>query len=110
VKLTNQQIINSKALLTKLGSQKMEAVLAYKIQRNINKLNPELVQLEKAAKDIIEKYNSETNEEIKKGYLKELEDLSKIEVEIDIFQVKIEDLVFDDISPFELMTIDWMLL
>jgi hypothetical protein len=114
MKLVIEQIINSKDVLKNLGSQKMNASIAFKIQRNIRKLNPEIENFQTVMKDIVEKYSDkkdnyfEVRESERNEYQKELNELLKEEVEVDISQINIDDFSNIQLTPFELMQIDWM--
>jgi len=116
VNLTIKQILNSKEILSKLANQKMSAASAYKVQRNISKLNPEFVHCEVTITSLINKYAEKNklgefiiSEKNKEEYTKEITEFLNSEIEIDILQIKVDDINFE-FTPFEIMAIDWMLI
>lgn len=115
MKLTFEQILNSKDVLNKLGTQTMTSVNAYRIQKNIRLLNPEMDAFQKELNNLVEKYQivkedgtKEFPEEKKEEYLKELNELLREEIDIEIRQIPIDELKCE-ITPFDLMRIDWMI-
>jgi len=112
-------LLNSKPVLQKIGeSKEYDGVTTYKIGRNIEMINPELIRFEKSQKDLFDKYaktiKTEDGEEIKKvpsekidDANKELAEITESEVELDIMHISPEKLT--GLSALEMMAIDWML-
>ena len=114
--VTFEQIINSRDVLAVLGKEKMKALVAYKLQKNVSAINKELEHFDSVVKDLYEKYGDKDKngkvsvpEENKKAYLEEINELLREEIEMKVLMIKIDDIQCD-ISPFDLMKIDWMLL
>lgn len=114
MELTTGQLLNAKDILTRLGNQKMKAVTAYRLQKNISKIQPALLDFEKALKGLVDEYGIKENDgavtipdDKKEAYLKELNELLAEPVTIDITQINPED-IEGEFAPFELMAIEWM--
>jgi hypothetical protein len=116
IKLLN--ILNSKQVLEKLGSEtSFDAVIAYRIAKNIKALSSEFASFEEARINLIKKYGKEKEggkegemEILKENMLPYEKDISALlleEVEISIIPIKVSNL--KNVSPNELLLIDWML-
>ncbi|MCK9371386.1 hypothetical protein M0R04_15840 [Candidatus Dojkabacteria bacterium] len=112
-------LLTSKPVLQMIGeSKEYDGVTTYKIGRNIDVINPELIRFEKSQKDLFEKYSEtvvdESGEETKKipdeklnDANKDLEEITESEVELDIMYINPEK--FGGLSAVEMMAIDFML-
>jgi len=116
MELTTGQLLNAKDILTRLGNQKMKAVTAYRLQKNITKIQPVLLDFEKALNGLIAEYGVKEGNDVttipddnKEAYIKELNELLAEPVSIEITQINAED-IDGDFAPFEFMTIEWMLI
>jgi hypothetical protein len=113
MKIKAIDILNSKEVLTKLGSVKFEdGITSYKLIRNIKNIGFEMDNLERAKAELFIKYGTRDKDttkipdDKKDQFLKELNALLGMEVEIDILPISPEKI--SGFSPFELMPIDWM--
>lgn len=104
MKVTVEQILNSKSVLQKLGNQKMSVGAAYKVQRDIKAINPELILIETSLKELASHYTEET----KTAYLEEAGKFFKEEIEIEVSKIALSDLNCE-LTPFEIMSIDFMI-
>ena len=116
--LSNERIVNTINTLGELSNAKLPVKVAYAITKNINKINVELEAYNKEKAKLINKYG----EKDEKGKLnvnengiiplkeEHIEDYNR-ENEIDIHMIQLDDLLNSDynISPSELMTIDFMI-
>jgi hypothetical protein len=100
MKLTLKQIVEASPALARLGSEKLPVKMAYTIGRNIQKLKPELENFDKTRDDLIKnRYgvkNDDGNFEIptknREKFVDEINVLQALEVEIDIWVVKLSEL------------------
>jgi len=113
MKIKAIEILNSKDVLTKLGSTKFEdGITSYKLIRNIKNIGFELDNLERAKTEVFLKYGTKEKDttkipnDKKDQFFKELNNLLGMEVEVDILLISPEKI--SDFSPFELMPVDWM--
>jgi len=112
-------LLNSKPVLQIIGeSKEYDGATTYKIGRNIDTVNPELIRFEKYQKELFEKYSeivvNESGEEARRipdeklnDANKDLDAITESEVELDIMYISPEKII--GLSPFEMMAIDWML-
>lgn len=114
MKIKLLDILNSKDVLIKLGDTVFnDGLTSYKIARNIKKVNPEIETFELAKKNLIEKYGKkegDTEPLPQKNideYNMQMNEILAQEVDIDVSFISPAKL--SEISPFELMAIDWML-
>ena len=115
MKLKLLQIVNAWEALNRIGSEKLPIKMAYAIQRNIQKLKPELETYENARMGLIkEKYGTkgkDGNYRVEPShmtkFLEELIELQAVEVEIDIHTVNLSEFN-NDITPLDLMNLEWM--
>jgi hypothetical protein len=124
LKLSNEKILNDSVKLSDISQKQLPVKVSYAIAKNINKLEAELKVYNSERQKLIEKYsikdeNGKTivdeNNQIKiQEYIlgdwnKDIKDLLAIENEVDIHKFKIEDLNGFNMSPVELMIIDYMI-
>lgn len=114
MELTIEKVFLSKDIIEKLGKQKMNAVTAYKIQKNISALNFELSKFSDSVELIKQKFYVEHSnlDELAKAEIdfnKELIEISKIPFNIDIQKIKIDEIKECELTPFEIMSIEWMI-
>ena len=124
--LSNERIVNTINTLGELNNAKLPVKVAYAITKNINKINTELKAYNKEKAKLIDKYaekdeegklkadefgNVTLKEEHREDWDKDIKELLSIENEIDIHMIQLDDLLNYDynISPAELMTIDFMI-
>ena len=123
--LSNERIVNTINTLGELSNAKLPVKVAYAITKNINKINVELEAYNKEKAKLINKYGEKdekgklnVNENgiipLKEEHIedyKDIKELLSIENEIDIHMIQLDDLLNSDynISPSELMTIDFMI-
>jgi hypothetical protein len=115
VKIKLLDILNSKEVLGEMGKKKdFDGLTSYKVARNIRNINIELENFEKVKTELIRKYGEkkedgsiEVLESNKDEYLKQLSEILQEEINIDVMQISPEKLF--GVSPFELMSLDWMI-
>ena len=124
--LSNERIVNTINVLAELNNAKLPIKLAYAITKNINKINSELKAYNEEKAKLINKYGEKDEkgklnvnengiiplkEEHIEDYNRDIKELLSIENEIDIHMIQLDDLLNSDynISPSELMTIDFMI-
>lgn len=119
-----REIIESKDVLAQLNQSKgMTGVVAYRIGKNIKMLDAELEEYDKARIHILEKYsnkddkgnpiiennNYDIDQENLAQALNEINDLLDEESTLDLKKVSIEDISIANLSPKEMMAIEYML-
>lgn len=124
--LSNERIVNTINVLGELNNAKLPVKVAYAITKNINKINSELKAYNEEKTKLIDKYAEKDKEgklkadeygnvTLKEEYIQEwnrdIAELLAIENEIDIHMINLDDLLNSNynISPAELMTIDFMI-
>ncbi|MBU3103002.1 hypothetical protein [Clostridium gasigenes] len=127
MKLTNERLLNDAAGLSQLTQKSLPVKVSYAIAKNIAKIQSELKVYGEEKEKLIEKYSVKGEDgktiveddnkiTISKEFLadweKDIKELQEIEVEIDIHQFNIDSLVNGnyDMSPGELMLIDYMII
>lgn len=122
MKLSNERLVNSINVLSKLTNMELPVKLSYAFSKNITKIDRELTIYNKERQKLIEKYgekNEEGNLKTKEdgtinildidSFNKDLKEILEIETEIDIHVIDLEDANTDiKITPRELMNIDYM--
>ena len=124
MKLSNEIILNSTTKLGEIAQKQFPVKVSYAIAKNINKLEAELKIYNGERQKLIEKYSikdetgktvvGENNQiTIQKEFLddwnKDIKDLLAIENEVDIHKFKIDELNGFNMSPTELILIDYMI-
>ena len=123
VKLTNKEILEKVNVLGEISSRKLPVKVSYAIAKNIDKVERELKHYNKERKKLIEEYclkedngtlkitdgNYDIAPERLEDFNKEINELQEIEVEMDIHKFNIELLNGYEMSPGELMCIDFMI-
>ena len=119
-------ILKSREVLAKLNNAKgIPSVAAYRIGKNVMKLEEELKPYNDARIKVLEEFSNKDengeaiiNKETRQydipwdkfqDLLKEIEVLENEEINVDIKKVAIEDIDKAELSPRELMTIEFML-
>ena len=108
-------ILNSKDTLNILGAKSFnDGATCYKLARNIKNINIELDNFEKIKTELVKKYGEEKEDgnvqvtpSNKDEYIKELNTILQREININIFPLNPEKII--GASPFQLMSIDWLL-
>ncbi|NWK12777.1 hypothetical protein [Clostridium cadaveris] len=126
MKLSNEVLINSINVLSKLNNMELNIKVSYAIAKNIDKLEKELKVYNDQKKKLIEKYsvkgeagNVKVNEDGTiniqedkvQDWNKDINELITLENEVDIHQINVEDLFKCDcnITPVELNLINYMI-
>ncbi|HHV27431.1 MAG TPA: DUF1617 family protein [Tissierellia bacterium] len=122
MKLTNQTLLNSISKLRVLSQKQLPVKVSYAIAKNISKIEKELTIYEIERQKLIDKYAEKDNEgkvvadnngqikfKDKEGWEKDIKELLDIENEIDIHKFKIEELEGYNMTPAELMSIEYMI-
>ena len=123
VKLTNKEILEKVGILGEISNRKLPVKVSYAIGKNISKVERELKHYNKERQKLIEEYclkeeegtlkitdgNYDIDPERLEDFNKEIDELQEIEVEMDIHKFNIELLNNYEMSPGELMCIDFMI-
>ena len=124
MRLSNEEIVNDSAVLSKMANRELPVKVSYAIAKNLIKLESELKIFTAEKNKLIEKYSikdeqgktvvDENNHvNIQADHIddwnKEFEELLAIENEIEIHKFSIDNLNGYNITPSELMTIDYMI-
>ena len=122
LKLSNERLVNSVGVLSKLTNLELNIKLSYAFSKNITKIDAELKAYNIEREKLLNKYG-EKDEEGKlklsekgevnildmENFNKEIAELLQCESEIDIHLIDLESINTDiKITPGELMIIDYM--
>ena len=122
MKLSNERLVNSVGVLSKLTNLELPIKLSYAFSKNITKIDAELKAYNMEREKLLNKYG-EKDEEGKlklsekgevnildmENFNKEITELLQCEGEIDIHLIDLESINTDiKITPGELMIIDYM--
>jgi hypothetical protein len=122
MKLSNENLVNSIGVLSKLTQMELPIKLSYALSKNITKIDRELTVYNKERQKLIEKYGEKDEEGKLKtkedgtinildidSFNKDLKEILEIETEVDIHVIDLEKVNVDiNITPGELMVIDYM--
>lgn len=122
MKLSNEKLVNSIGVLSKLTNMELPIKLSYAISKNITKINRELVVYNKERQKLIEKYGEKDKESKLKtkedgtinildidSFNKDLKEILEIETEVDIHLIDLEKVDADiKITPGEIMLVDYI--
>lgn len=122
MKLSNEKLVNSIGVLSKLTNMELPIKLSYAISKNITKIDRELVVYNKERQKLIEKYGEKDEESKLKtkedgtinildidSFNKDLKEILDIETEVDIHVIDLEKVDVDiNITPGEIMLVDYM--
>ncbi|MBU6137279.1 hypothetical protein [Clostridium tertium] len=122
MKLSNEKLVNSIGVLSKLTNMELPIKLSYAISKNITKINRELVVYNKERQKLIEKYGEKDKEGNLKAkedgtinildidsFNKDLKEILEIETEVDIHVIDLEKVDVDiNITPGEIILVDYM--
>lgn len=124
MKLTNKQIVNDSMILMEISRKELPIKVSYALAKNISKIEKELEIYNSERQKLIDKYcvkdeNGENKvdennqlkiqEEYLKDWEKGIKELQNIELEIDIHKFKLEELNGYNMTPSELIAIDYMI-
>ncbi|MDU1309877.1 MAG: hypothetical protein SO297_02150 [Clostridium paraputrificum] len=122
MKLSNERLVNSVGVLSKLTNLELPIKLSYAFSKNITKIDAELKAYNVEKRKLLNKYGEKDNEgnlkQNEKGevnildienFNKEIAELLQCESEIDIHLIDLDKVdVKINITPGELMIIDYM--
>lgn len=122
MKLSNEKLVNSIGVLSKLTQMELPIRLSYAFSKNITKIDRELTAYNKERQKLIEKYGEKDKEGKLKtkedgtinildidSFNKDLKEILEIETEVDIHLIDLDKVNADiNITPGELMVIDYM--
>ncbi|ABG83882.1 DUF1617 family protein [Clostridium perfringens] len=123
VKMTNKEILEKVNVLGEISLRKLPVKVSYAIGKNISKVERELKHYNKERQKLIEEYclkeddgtlkitdgNYDIDPERLEYFNKEINELQEIEVEMNIHKFNIELLNGYEMSPGDLMCIDFMI-
>jgi hypothetical protein len=116
MKLKLSTIINSREALQEVLKKELPIKISFRIQKNLRLIEPEFIQYEEFRSKLIkEKYGEESGEEgnwvvkpvTMRGFIKELDELTSEEIELDIIKVTLPDDF--KITPTNAYLLEWML-
>ena len=122
MKLSNERLVNSVGVLSKLTNLELPIKLSYAFSKNITKIDAELKAYNMEREKLLNKYGEKDEEgklklsekgEVnildRENFNKDVAELLKCESEIDIHLIDLESIDTDiKITPGELMVIDYM--
>ena len=122
MKLSNERLVNSVGVLSKLTNLELPVKLSYAFSKNITKIDAELKAYNMEREKLLNKYGEKDEEgklklsekgEVnildRENFNKDVAELLKCESEIDIHLIDLESIDTDiKITPGELMIIDYM--
>ena len=122
MKLSNERLVNSVGVLSKLTNLELPIKLSYAFSKNITKIDAELKAYNIEREKLLKKYGEKDEEgklkvsekgEVnildRENFNKEIAELLQCESEIDIHLIDLESINTDiKITPGELMVIDYM--
>lgn len=124
MKLTNKKIVNDSMILMEISRKELPIKVSYALAKNISKIEKELDIYNSERQKLLDKYCikdehgenkvDENNQlKIQEDYLKDwnqdIKELQNIELEIDIHKFKLEELNGYNMTPSELIAIDYMI-
>lgn len=124
MKLTNKKIVNDSMILMEVSRKELPIKVSYALAKNIAKIEKELEIYNSERQKLLDKYcikdeNGENKidknnqlkiqEEYLKDWERDIKELQNIELEIDVHKFKINELDGYNMSPSELMAIDYMI-
>lgn len=122
MKLSNEKLVNSIGVLSKLTNMELPIKLSYAISKNITKIDRELAVYNKERQKLIEKYGEKGEEGNLKtkedgtinildidSFNNDLKEILDIETEVEIHVIDLEKVDVDiNITPGEIMLVDYM--
>ena len=117
MKLTNIEMFNYLNILKEI-SNKVYGKLGYAVARNIRKISEENIEYEKIRLECIYKYGTlnendtyviKTDTEAYLNFVKDMEEISEISHEIDIYKVDVDTIIKSNLSAQEIFNIDFMI-
>ncbi|MBV4438578.1 hypothetical protein [Clostridium tyrobutyricum] len=122
VKLSNRRLLEDRNALMEVSKKQLPVKVSYAIAKNLSRVNRELKVYDSERQKLIEKYSfkdlkgnpiADERGQIKfqdqKGWEKDIKDLLDIENEIDIHTFPMKLLEPFNISPAEIMAMDYMI-
>lgn len=124
IKLSNKEMLEKVNTLGEISTRRLPVKVSYAIAKNIGKVDRELKHYYKERQKLIEEYclkedngdlkidkdqNYCIDPKLKADWEKDIKELQEIEVEIDIHKFKFDLLNGYEMTPGELMCIDFMI-
>lgn len=117
MKIKFYDIKNSEETLNKLMNQDLPFKYARKLQKNLKRINDELIFFEEKRKELLEKYGEVTDNilrvknENKEKYLEEYKEMLNTEIDLDIEKIPISFLDNSNIklSPYDINNLEFIL-
>lgn len=122
--LTNKKIVNDSLILMDVARKELPIKVSYALAKNIAKIEKELEIYNSERQKLLDKYcvkdengknkvdennQLKIEEEYLKDWEKDIKELQNIEVEMDIHKFKLEELNGYNMTPSELIAIDYMI-
>ncbi|WP_291649946.1 hypothetical protein [Clostridium sp.] len=122
MKISNEKLVNSIGILSKLTQMELPIKLSYALSKNITKIDRELAVYNKERQKLIEKYGEKDEEGKLKtkedgtinitdidNFNSDLKEILEIETEVDIHVIDLDKVNADiNITPGELIIVDYM--
>lgn len=122
MKITNNQMVNSIPNLKTLSQKQLPIQVSYKIAKNIRNIEQDLAIYERERQKLVDRYAEKDTEgkpkvndngnyviKDKLNWNKDILELLNFETDVEIEKIDIKELDGVEISPGELMTIDYMI-
>lgn len=109
--------INSKEILVKLLDREMPVVIAYRLQKLVKAIEPELAHFEETRNSLIRKYGIEHDNgmiEVTPGtmgystFVNEINSLLEMELDITVKPIDLKSIPFQ-MTPKEVSMLEWLL-
>ena len=120
-KVTVERIFKSQQSLNEILNSNLKASVAYKLSRIAAKVSGEMKVFDEQRRKLVEKYgetddegNTKVPESSREEFNKEINDMFKEEIDIDLSKISVEDLVDSkaneiDVKGSTLINLDWLL-
>jgi len=113
MKVKVAQLVGSSEPLGKLMTQPMPSATAFRCAKTLKAVQAELESYDEARKNLIEQHGKDGEIKPKdKGwdkFIKGMEELMETEVKIDAEKIKEENLSKVEISPADILALDWII-
>jgi len=116
MKLKIKEILDGLAILQKISGFSLPAKVSYNIMKNMKKIEHELKPFEESRFQLIHKYGKEgddgktsVTEENMPNFFKDITSILDEDIEVDIRQIKIEQIEEVKLTPNEMQFIDFII-
>lgn len=111
MKVTNRQLWDSQTGLKVLIDKELPAKTSYSISRNLKTIGKELELIEEKRKELVKKFAEESGKTVAQekmdDFQKEFNEIMNLEVDLDLWKVKIDTL--GNVAPSVLSAVDFLI-